>query len=231
MDIKEYISGVNTKMEAFAENLAKDLRMKIEAIEVKKSEPSLEQIAKGKDSPDRPWKLFGTAAVAVSAIKLLVSGSSAVWPYVVGGVGVASVVYGITIGQKKKKNFHIDEPIDCNQVINEQISAIRSLLNEKELGWEKYTDSVKLDVQNAINQSSLSEEEKQACLNFTYYVNRINISMSKFIDDLNAIAQDISFVDKVNVLRLRFAKEVSDYIINAAKMQIEEYKKIISTIK
>ncbi|MBM6718706.1 hypothetical protein QVO32_09285 [Bacteroides gallinaceum] len=231
MDIKEYISGVNTKMEAFAENLAKDLRMKIEAIEVKKSEPSLEQIAKEKDSPDRPWKLFGTAAVAVSAIKLLVSGSSAVWPYVVGGVGVASVVYGITIGQKKKKNFHIDEPIDCNQVINEQISAIRSLLNEKELGWEKYTDSVKLDVQNAINQSSLSEEEKQACLNFTYYVNRINISMSKFIDDLNAIAQDISFVDKVNVLRLRFAKEVSDYIINAAKMQIEEYKKIISTIK
>lgn len=231
MDIKEYISGVNTKMEAFAENLAKDLRMKIEVIEVKKSEPSLEQIAKEKDSPDRPWKLFGTAAVAVSAIKLLVSGSSAVWPYVVGGVGVASVVYGITIGQKKKKNFHIDEPIDCNQVINEQISAIRSLLNEKELGWEKYTDSVKLDVQNAINQSSLSEEEKQACLNFTYYVNRINISMSKFIDDLNAIAQDISFVDKVNVLRLRFAKEVSDYIINAAKMQIEEYKKIISTIK
>lgn len=231
MDIKEYISGVNTKMEAFAENLAKDLRMKIEAIEVKKSEPSLEQIAKEKDSPDRPWKLFGTAAVAVSAIKLLVSGSSAVWPYVVGGVGVASVVYGITIGQKKKKNFHIDEPIDCNQVINEQISAIRSLLNEKELGWEKYTDSVKLDVQNAINQSSLSEEEKQACLNFTYYVNRINISMSKFIDDLNAIAQDISFVDKVNVLRLRFAKEVSDYIINAAKMQIEEYNKIISTIK
>ena len=231
MDIKEYISGVNTKMEAFAENLAKDLRMKIEAIEVKKSEPSLEQIAKEKDSPDRPWKLFGTAAVAVSAIKLLVSGSSAVWPYVVGGVGVASVVYGITIGQKKKKNFHIDEPIDCNQVINEQISAIRSLLNEKELGWEKYTGSVKLDVQNAINQSSLSEEEKQACLNFTYYVNRINISMSKFIDDLNAIAQDISFVDKVNVLRLRFAKEVSDYIINAAKMQIEEYKKIISTIK
>ena len=231
MDIKEYISGVNTKMEAFAENLAKDLRMKIEAIEVKKSEPSLEQIAKEKDSPDRPWKLFGTAAVAVSAIKLLVSGSSAVWPYVVGGVGVASVVYGITIGQKKKKNFHIDEPIDCNQVINEQISAIRSLLNEKEFGWEKYTDSVKLDVQNAINQSSLSEEEKQACLNFTYYVNRINISMSKFIDDLNAIAQDISFVDKVNVLRLRFAKEVSDYIINAAKMQIEEYKKIISTIK
>ena len=97
MDIKEYISGVNTKMEAFAENLAKDLRMKIEAIEVKKSEPSLEQIAKEKDSPDRPWKLFGTAAVAVSAIKLLVSGSSAVWPYVVGGVGVASVVYGITI--------------------------------------------------------------------------------------------------------------------------------------
>lgn len=231
MDIKEYISGVNTKMEAFAENLAKDLRMKIEAIEVKKSEPSLEQIAKEKDSPDRPWKLFGTAAVAVSAIKLLVSGSSAVWPYVVGGVGVASVVYGITIGQKKKKNFHIDEPIDCNQVINEQISAIRSLLNEKELGWEKYTDSVKLDVQNAINQSSLSEEEKQACLNFTYYVNRINISMSKFIDDLNAIAQDISFVDKVNVLRLHFAKEVSDYIINAAKMQIEEYNKIISTIK
>ena len=105
------------------------------------------------------------------------------------------------------------------------------MLNEKELGWEKYTDSVKLDVQNAINQSSLSEEEKQACLNFTYYVNRINISMSKFIDDLNAIDQDISFVDKVNVLRLRFAKEVSDYIINAAKMQIEEYKKIISTIK
>lgn len=231
MDIKEYISEVNAKMEVFAENLEKDLRMKIEAIEVKKSGPSLEQIAKEKDSPDRPWKLFGTAAVAVSAIKLLVSGSSAVWPYVVGGVGVASVVYGITIGQKKKNSSHIEKPIDYNQVINEQISTIRSLLNEKELGWEKYTDSVKSDVQNVINQSSLSEEEKQACLNFTYYVNRINISMSKFIDDLNAITHDSSFIDKVNILRLRFAKEASDNIMNTAKMQIEEYNKIISTIK
>ena len=228
MDVKEYISEINAKMKVFAENLAKDLRMKIEAIQVKKSMPSLEQIAKEKDSPDRPWK---SAAIAVSAIKLLVSGSSTVWPYVVGGVGVASVVYGITVGQRKKKSSHIEKPIDYNQVINEQISAIRSLLNEKELAWEKYTDSVKSDVQNAINQSSLSEEEKQTCLNFTYYVNRINISMSKFIDDLNGITHNASFVDKVNILRLRFAKEASDYIMNTAKMQIEEYNKIISTIK
>lgn len=231
MDIKEYVIAVNEKIKNFAENLANECRMNIEAIKIKDSKPSLEQIAKEKDSPDRPWKLFGMAAIAVSAIKLLVSNSSTVWPYVVGGVGVASVVYGVTVGQKKKKNSSIKEPIDYNQIINEQISAIRPLLDKMEIDWEKYTDSVKSDVQNTINQSSLSEEEKQACLNFTYYVNRINITMSEFIDDLNGIVKDDFFIDKVNSLRLRFAKEVSDYIMNTAKMQIERYNKILSVIK
>lgn len=231
MDIKEYVIAVNEKIKNFARNLANECRMNIEAIKIKDSKPSLEQIAKEKDSPDRPWKLFGMAAIAVSAIKLLVSNSSTVWPYVVGGVGVASVVYGVTVGQKKKKNSSIKEPIDYNQIINEQISAIRPLLDKMEIDWEKYTDSVKSDVQNTINQSSLSEEEKQACLNFTYYVNRINITMSEFIDDLNGIVKDDFFIDKVNSLRLRFAKEVSDYIMNTAKMQIERYNKILSVIK
>lgn len=231
MDIKEYVIAVNEKIKNFAGNLANECRMNIEAIKIKDSKPSLEQIAKEKDSPDRPWKLFGMAAIAVSAIKLLVSNSSTVWPYVVGGVGVASVVYGVTVGQKKKKNSSIKEPIDYNQIINEQISAIRPLLDKMEINWEKYTDSVKSDVQNTINQSSLSEEEKQACLNFTYYVNRINITMSEFIDDLNGIVKDDFFIDKVNSLRLRFAKEVSDYIMNTAKMQIERYNKILSVIK
>ena len=231
MDIKKYVIAVNEKIKNFAENLANECRMNIEAIKIKDSKPSLEQIAKEKDSPDRPWKLFGMAAIAVSAIKLLVSNSSTVWPYVVGGVGVASVVYGVTVGQKKKKNSSIKEPIDYNQIINEQISAIRPLLDKMEIDWEKYTDSVKSDVQNTINQSSLSEEEKQACLNFTYYVNRINITMSEFIDDLNGIVKDDFFIDKVNSLRLRFAKEVSDYIMNTAKMQIERYNKILSVIK
>ena len=118
MDIKEYVIAVNEKIKNFAENLANECRMNIEAIKIKDSKPSLEQIAKEKDSPDRPWKLFGMAAIAVSAIKLLVSNSSTVWPYVVGGVGVASVVYGVTVGQKKKKNSSIKEPIDYNQIIN-----------------------------------------------------------------------------------------------------------------
>ena len=124
----------------------------------------------------------------------------------------------------------MEKPIDYNAIINGQTSSIRSLLDAAGMKWENYTDTVKLDVQNAINQSSMTDDDKQACLNHTYYVNRINVSMSKYIDDLNAIPQDALFVDKANMLRLRFAKEVSASIMNIAEMQIEEYSKIISIV-
>lgn len=230
MDLKEYITGVNAQIKAFAENLAKETKADIEALEVKAKAPSLEQLAKEKDRPDRPWKLLGSAAVAVSAVKLLLANGSSTWPYLVGGIGIASVAYGFFLGQKRKNMANVEKPIDYNEVINGQISSIRPLLDAAGMKWEKYTDAVKSEVQNAINQSSMTDNDKQTCLNHTYYVNRINVSMSQYIDDLNAIPQGTLFVDKVNMLRLRFAKEVSAYIMNIAAMQIDEYSKIISII-
>lgn len=230
MDLKEYITEINAQIKVFSEDLAKETKANIEALEVKANVPSLEQLAKEKDRPDRPWKLLGAAVVVISAVKLLLVNGSSTWPYLVGGVGIASVAYGVFLGQKRKNTFYVEKPINHNEIINGQTSSIRSLLDTAGMKWEKYTDTVKLDVQNAINQSSIADDDKQACLNHTYYVNRINVSMSKYIDDLNAIFQDALFVDKVNMLRLRFAKEVSAYIMNTAEMQMEEYSKIISIV-
>ena len=83
------------------------------------------------------------------------------------------------------------------------------------------------EVQSLIRQSTLTENQKEEQMFFTYYPNSINLNTRTLIDDLNAIPEDGSFVVRLMQAKQRYALATEKAVLETINKQIEEYSKIV----
>ena len=83
------------------------------------------------------------------------------------------------------------------------------------------------EVQSLIRQSTLTENQKEEQMFFTYYPNSINLNTRTLIDDLNAIPEDGSFVVRLIQAKQRYALATEKAVLETINKQIEEYSKIV----
>lgn len=218
------LQDINTRIIARSNQLADQIKHAIAQI----STPGVEKhiSAPSKDVPSRPWMITGTTSLIVAGIGAMASDSK--WPYLVGGLGVVLLGVGffkrqqIAPTQEKKAISHID--------IDEQkafiIEKCNKLLDATKADWDGFMDTIKEEVQQLIQTSSIAEERKEEFLSFTYYPETLSLSALSLIDKLDAIHTNADFGTQIATIKTVFANEIASSIIKTANAQTNVYNNI-----
>lgn len=218
------IDNICKGLRDFAQSLKQDSARKIEEILSKSSEMTIpETLGRPRShvsNPERPWVVAGGTALAVGVLGAIFSGGA--WSYVVGGAGLASILYGQT--QKKPQEGHsgvvprpaVAEPKGYE--VAEKVIAVSKMVEDR---WRAKVEECKGMVQRAIEASDATAETKDSLIDQTYTTERVTIDFDGVVSRLDA--QPAS----------SFASILSDYertvlscIDKAAEEQIAIYRNI-----
>ena len=139
-------------------------------------------------NPERPWMLTGGVALAIGVVGIFSSGGT--WSYILSAAGVGSLLYG----QSKKKR---PENSNSNPTANSTIATselksyeiaekVIEISKSVEAKWRAKVEECKSSVQQAIQASSASEEDKDSLLSQTYTTERVSLDFDTVVARLES---------------------------------------------
>lgn len=175
-------------------------------------------------NPERPWMVAGGTALAVGILGAILSGHS--WSYIVGGMGIASIIYG----QTKKKPQEITGVSPQRQSLSapkgyeiaEKVIEVSKMVEEK---WRAKVEECKGMVQRVIENSSASLEVKDSLMGQTYTTERITIDFDTIVSNIES-QQASSYPSILS----EYEKMINNCIDMAMADQIAVYKNISQKI-
>ena len=215
------IIAICNSLKSFADSLCGELEKafkeeKILSVSLQRVEISKSNIS----NPERPWMVGGATALAVGTLTAIFTNSW--WSYLIGGCGIVS----ICIGAGQKNNQGKNKPTQYNTIPSPSINnfevadKIINMTKQIENKWKNKVEDSKDQVQRAINQSTISNTEKERLLSDTYSTKRINFNFDPFIEKLNDNSLPSEYVQKVIE---DFVKQLSTTIRKIASEQINIY--------
>ena len=219
--MKNTIQEIGSMIVAKSNQLATETKSAITKTGINRTPPAT--VSASKDDPSRPWMLTSGACVLTGVIGAMASDSK--WPYLIGAMGLVS----LGVGYKKRKlqeASYSKQDISDISLDKEKVVIIENcnlILDSAKKEWDSFMDSVKMDIQRAIKQSSLSEEKKDEYIALTYYPETLSLSTLPLIDGLESVGDSI---DNILLKKSDFANEVARNIIHTANRQVEIYNKI-----
>lgn len=222
--MNEEINKICKGLRDFAQSLKQDAARKIKDILPKPESMSIPDMRSNPQShvsnPERPWVVLGGSALIVGVLGAIFSHGA--WAYVVGGAGVASILYGKT--QKKPQDRttvstarqSISEPKGYE--VAEKVIETSKMVEDK---WRAKVEECKGMVQRVIEASSASVDTKGSLIGQTYTTERISIDFDAIISRLDS--QPASSYPSI---LSEYERMVNTCIDKAAAEQIAIYQNI-----
>lgn len=107
------------------------------------------------------------------------------------------------------------------------VEKCNRILDSTKIEWDKLMDSVKIEVQNILKTSSISEEKKDEYLSLTYYPETLSLSTLSLLDKFDTINLSSNITSQILSKKAEFANEISLSIINSANTQTQTYNNIL----
>lgn len=218
------IDELNRSIQEKGRSLANELKNSIIQITIPQGSRQANQPTASKDVPSRPWLLLGSAAT-IASLGGMMSGEKE-WPYWVGACGLVSLGVGV-YKWRKTSAVPVKPTVNYEETKDFVISKCSTLIDHCAHQWDQFMQAKKDEVQSLIRQSTLTENQKEEQMFFTYYPNSINLNTRTLIDDLNAIPEDGSFVVRLMQAKQRYALATEKAVLETINKQIEEYSKIV----
>ncbi|MGL4332636.1 MAG: hypothetical protein ACRCSR_07595 [Bacteroidales bacterium] len=141
-------------------------------------------------------------------------------------ISIALIIYGFKNNTKIKLDESSKKQIDFDEIEIRYIDEMSRLISIIADEWEAFMTSKKKELQELINDSELSQDEKSKAFSHTYYIEMINKSCYELIKVMRNIEKDNNY--KINA-----DKAISDFInlseINITEIvthQLNNYRKI-----
>lgn len=179
-----------------------------------------------KDDPSRPWRLTGYTGIAAGVLGAIMSDSKL--PYLIGTLGLVSLGVGFT--KKAQQRLPTTNNAISNYKIEEEKSFIvdkcNKILDSKKKEWDFFMESSRIDIQNIIRSSNISDEIKEEYLSHTYYPEPLALSTLSLIDKFDTIGNHPNVETQIMAKKSDFANEVALIIVQTTYKQTEIYNKI-----
>lgn len=221
------IQEINTSIRTKGNELAAEAYHSIMQVHLphtsSSSKPSSSQ-----DAPWRPWLILGGASAIAGWLGGICTDSSKISTacYTMAAVGSASVVWGYIQKRKAPGQATVLPSINYEEAKDFIIGKCNLQIDQTKSQWDKYMETQKSIVQNIIQQSSTSAEQREAAMVHTYYPCSISVTTRGLIDSLYSLKKDDTFLSQVELLKSRFAQEVQTAIMRTVNEQIKEYEQI-----
>ena len=180
-----------------------------------------------KDVPSRPWMLTGYTCIAAGVIGAISSDSK--WPYLIGVLGLVSL--GVGFSKKNQQSMSAKSNVLSNINLEEEkafiVDKCNEILDSKKSEWDSFMESIKIEIQDLIKTSNISEEKKEEYLSHTYYPETLSLSTLSLIDKFDTIENGSNVEPQIMSKKYDFANEVALIIIQTANKQVEIYNKIM----
>lgn len=180
-----------------------------------------------KDVPSRPWMLTGYTCIAAGVVGGI--SSDLKWPYLIGALGLVSL--GVGFSKKRQRSMSATNNTISNFNIEEEkafiIDKCNNILDSKKSEWDSFMESTKIEIQDLIKTSNISEEKKEEYLSHTYYPETLSLSTLSLIDKFDTIRSSSNVENQIMAKKCDFANEVALIMVQTANRQSEIYNRII----
>lgn len=218
------INTICVELRSFEHSLKEEVAHQVKNIIPKRVEmttPPVRPQSNGQVSnPERPWTIGGSVAIAVGIIGILSSGGT--WSYILGAVGVGSVLYGQTKMKKPesaKNSQSVNTPVGVKSYeVAEKIIEISKSVEAK---WRAKVEDCKGAVQRAIESSSISSDNKESLLSQTYTTERVSINFDTYVTRIESASSTTYPI----ILR-----EYEGYVKNCIAKAVDEQIAIYNSI-
>lgn len=218
------LQEINNRIMSKGNQMASDVKNAITGITLHSSLQS--ETPTSKDVPSRPWMLTGYTCIAAGVIGTISSDSK--WPYLIGALGLASL--GVGISKKNQKSLSAQNNAVSNSNIEEEkafiIDKCNKILDSKKSEWDSFMESIKIEVQNLIKASNISDDKKEEYLSFTYYPETLSLSTLSLIDKFDTISNGSNAANQILSKKCEFANEVATSISQTINKQVQVINKI-----
>lgn len=219
------LQEINNRIISKGNQMATDVKNAITGITLHGSFQS--DVPISKDVPSRPWMLTGYTCLAVGVIGSL-SGDSR-WPYLIGALGLVSL--GVGYSKKNQQSLSANSNAHSDFNIEEEkafiIEKCNKILDSKKREWDSFMESTKIEIQDLIKASNISEEKKEDYLSLTYYPETLSLSTLSLIDKFDTITYGSNIANQIISKKYDFANEVALIISQTTNRQSEIYNNII----
>lgn len=219
------LQEINNRIISKGNKMASDVKNAITGITLHSSLQS--DVPISKDVPSRPWMLTGYTCIATGVIGAISSDSK--WPYLVGALGVVSLGVGFSKKNQQSSSSNNNATPNCN--IEEEkafiIDKCNKILDSTKSEWDSFMEYIKIEIQNQIKESNISEEKKEEYLSLTYYPETLPLSTLSLIDKFDTIVNGSNVANQIMSKKYDFANEVAMIMVQTANKQTEIYNRII----
>lgn len=219
------LQEINNRIISKGNQMASDVKNAITGITLHGSFQS--DVPISKDVPSRPWMLTGYTCLAAGVIGAISSDSK--WPYLIGALGLVSL--GVGCSKKNQQSLPANSNAHSDFNIEEEkafiIEKCNKILDSKKSEWDSFMESTKIEIQNLIKTSNISEEKKEEYLSHTYYPETLSLSTLSLIDKFDTIRSGSNVEPKIMSKKCDYANEVALIMVQTANKQTEIYSKII----
>lgn len=219
------LQEINNRIISKGNQMATDVKNAITGIALHGSFQS--DVPISKDVPSRPWMLTGYTCLAAGVIGALSSDSK--WPYLIGTLGLASL--GVGYSKKNQQSSPANSNAYSEFNIEEEkafiIDKCNKILDSKKSEWDSFMESTKIEIQDIIKSSNISDEKKEEYLSHTYYPEALSLSTLSLIDKFDTIKIGPNTETQIISKKCDFANEVALIMVQTAKKQSEIYSRII----
>ena len=219
------LQEINNRIISKGNQMATDVKNAITGIALHGSFQS--DVPISKDVPSRPWMLSGYTCIAAGVIGAISSDSK--WPYLIGALGLVSL--GVGFSKKNQQSMSAKSNVLSNINLEEEkafiVNKCNEILDSKKSEWDSFMESIKIEIQDLIKTSNISEEKKEEYLSHTYYPETLSLSTLSLIDKFDTIENGSNVEPQIMSKKYDFANEVALIIIQTANKQVEIYNKIM----
>lgn len=218
------LQEINNRIISKGNQMATDVKNAITGIVLHSSFQS--DVPISKDVPSRPWMLTGYTCLTAGVIGAISSDSK--WPYFIGALGLVSL--GVGYSKKNQQSLSVNSNAHLDFNLEEEkafiIDKCNKILDSKKSEWDSFMESTKIEIQDLIKTSNISEEKKDEYLSLTYYPETLSLSTLSLIDKFDTIKSGPNIEPQIISKKCEFANEVALIMVQTANKQSEIYKRI-----
>lgn len=220
--MKETINAVIEEITAQGNMLTQELDQKISSIyATSHNTDSTPTAVRKKNMPPITKILFGASGLSI----ILGLTQSTKWPWWIVAAGSAYLGYKNSTATnpiEQAKGIAMGDSIEAkkSEVETKIVELKRNLSNK----WENFMEIKKNEVVNAINNTDISDQQKNEMMEHTFVYEVINIKLVDFKRDLT-IAKTI---EDINSIITTFAQSMSGAIDSAVANQVAKYRNILN---
>lgn len=221
--ISNYIYDLNTEIKNQANIMTKSIYSELKAINY--SIPSINQET---SSSYRPWVVLGGGGAVIGFLGMIFSDSVKSWQVLLTCIGTMSVGFGVWQNSHSSKEKVY---INYSSVKNYYIEHVEKAINRISQEWDLFIKTKNEELVKQLNEQISNEKILSKVLYKTYYLERIKVSMIEFINSLDHLPQDDSFISSCGSSKDKFVSSIELAIKKASTNQVSQYSEIIDILK